>query len=132
MMTTSAGTVRPAKVVVMGSGVAGLQAIATAKRLGAVVYAPDVRKSAAEQIESVGGRFIEVDGMDDFEDESGYAKPLTPEFIQKVIDKCLWSSCRCRHSNYHCENFCRPAPITVPSSAVASFKSGAVIVRYEC
>ncbi|MDP6334194.1 MAG: hypothetical protein QF479_06115, partial [Candidatus Poseidoniaceae archaeon] len=84
MMTTSAGTVRPAKVVVMGSGVAGLQAIATAKRLGAVVYASDVRKSAAEQIESVGGRFIEVDGMDDFEDESGYAKPLTPEFIQKV------------------------------------------------
>ena len=86
MMTTSAGTVRPAKVVVMGSGVAGLQAIATAKRLGAVVYASDVRKSAAEQIESVGGRFIEVDGMDDFEDESGYAKPLTPEFIQKVND----------------------------------------------
>ena len=55
MMTTSAGTVRPSKVVVMGSGVAGLQAIATAKRLGAVVYASDVRKSAAEQIESVGG-----------------------------------------------------------------------------
>ncbi|MGB1955701.1 MAG: NAD(P)(+) transhydrogenase (Re/Si-specific) subunit alpha, partial [Candidatus Poseidoniaceae archaeon] len=74
MMTTSAGTVRPAKVVIMGSGVAGLQAIATAKRLGAVVYASDVRKSAAEQIESVGGRFIEVDGMDDFEDEAGYAK----------------------------------------------------------
>ena len=84
MMTTSAGTVRPSKVVVMGSGVAGLQAIATAKRLGAVVYASDVRKSAAEQIESVGGRFIHVDGMDDFEDESGYAKPLTPEFIKKV------------------------------------------------
>ena len=59
MMTTSAGTVRPAKVVIMGSGVAGLQAIATAKRIGAVVYASDVRKSA-EQIESVGGRFIEV------------------------------------------------------------------------
>ena len=76
MMTTSAGTIRPAKVVIMGSGVAGLQAIATAKRLGAVVYASDVRKSAAEQIESVGGRFIEVEGMDDFEDESGYAKPL--------------------------------------------------------
>ena len=81
MMTTSAGTVRPAKFVIMGSGVAGLQAIATAKRLGAIVYASDVRKSTAEQIESVGGRFIEVEGMDDFEDESGYAKPLTPEFI---------------------------------------------------
>ena len=55
MMTTSAGTVRPSKFVIMGSGVAGLQAIATAKRLGAIVYASDVRKSAAEQIESVGG-----------------------------------------------------------------------------
>ncbi len=75
MMTTSAGTIRPAKFVVMGSGVAGLQAISTAKRLGAVVYASDVRRSAAEQIESVGGRFIEVEGMDDFEDDSGYAKP---------------------------------------------------------
>ena len=81
MMTTSAGTVRPSKFVIMGSGVAGLQAIATAKRLGAVVFASDVRKSAAEQIESVGGRFIEVDGMDDFEDDSGYAKPLTPESV---------------------------------------------------
>ena len=89
MMTTSAGTVKPAKFVIMGSGVAGLQAIATAKRLGAIVYASDVRKSAAEQIESVGGRFIEVEGMDDFEDESGYAKPLTPEFIQKVNDLSL-------------------------------------------
>ena len=75
MMTTSAGTVKPAKFVVMGSGVTGLQAIATAKRMGAVVYASDVRKSAREQIESVGGRFIEVEGMDDFEDESGYARP---------------------------------------------------------
>ena len=79
MMTTSAGTVRPAKVVIMGSGVAGLQAIATAKRIGAVVYASDVRKSAAEQIESVGGRFIEVDGMDDFDaDGDGF---VPSEFV---------------------------------------------------
>ena len=82
----SAGTVRPAKFIIQGAAVAGLQAIATAKRLGAIVYASDVRKSAAEQIESVGGRFIEVEGMDDFEDDSGYAKPLTPEFIKKVND----------------------------------------------
>ena len=128
MMTTSAGTVRPAKVVVMGSGVAGLQAIATAKRLGAVVYASDVRKSAAEQIESVGGRFIEVDGMDDFEDESGYAKPLTPEFIQKVNDTVCGIAKDADIIITTARIFGRPAPITVPSSAVSEFKSGAVIV----
>ena len=128
MMTTSAGTVRPAKVVVMGSGVAGLQAIATAKRLGAIVYASDVRKSAAEQIESVGGRFIEVDGMDDFEDESGYAKPLTPEFIQKVNDTVCGVASEADIIITTARIFGRPAPITVPSSAVADFKTGAVIV----
>ena len=128
MMTTSAGTVRPAKVVIMGSGVAGLQAIATAKRLGAVVYASDVRKSAAEQIESVGGRFIEVDGMDDFEDESGYAKPLTPEFIQKVNDTVCEVASDADIIVTTARIFGRPAPITVPSSAVKNFKSGAVVV----
>ena len=128
MMTTSAGTIRPAKVVIMGSGVAGLQAIATAKRLGAVVYASDVRKSAAEQIESVGGRFIEVEGMDDFEDESGYAKPLTPEFIQKVNDTVCEVASDADLVVTTARIFGRPAPITVPSSAVSSFKSGCVIV----
>ena len=128
MMTTSAGTVRPAKVVIMGSGVAGLQAIATAKRLGAVVYASDVRKSAAEQIESVGGRFIEVDGMDDFEDEAGYAKPLTPEFIQKVNDTVCEVASDADIIVTTARIFGRPAPITVPASAVANFKSGAVVV----
>ena len=128
MMTTSAGTIRPAKVVVMGSGVAGLQAIATAKRLGAIVYASDVRKSAAEQIESVGGRFIEVDGMDDFEDESGYAKPLTPEFIQKVNDTVCEVASDADIIVTTARIFGRPAPITVPSAAVSNFKSGAVVV----
>ena len=128
MMTTSAGTVKPAKVVVMGSGVAGLQAIATAKRLGAVVYASDVRKSAAEQIESVGGRFIEVDGMDDFEDESGYAKPLTPEFIQKVNDTVCEVASDADIIITTARIFGRPAPITVPNSAITNFKSGAVVV----
>jgi NAD(P) transhydrogenase subunit alpha len=128
MMTTSAGTIRPSKVVIMGSGVAGLQAIATAKRLGAVVYASDVRKSAAEQIESVGGRFIEVDGMDDFEDESGYAKPLTAEFIQKVNDTVCGVASDADIIVTTARIFGRPAPITVPSSAVAGFKPGAVIV----
>lgn len=128
MMTTSAGTVRPAKVVIMGSGVAGLQAIATAKRIGAVVYASDVRKSAAEQIESVGGRFIEVDGMDDFEDEAGYAKPLTPEFIQKVNDTVCEVASDADIIVTTARIFGRPAPITVPASAIKNFKSGAVVV----
>ena len=128
MMTTSAGTVRPAKVVIMGSGVAGLQAIATAKRIGAIVYASDVRRSAAEQIESVGGRFIEVEGMDDFEDESGYAKPLTPEFIQKVNDTVCTVAKDADIIVTTARIFGRPAPITVPASAIAEFKSGAVVV----
>jgi len=127
-MTTSAGTIRPAKVVIMGSGVAGLQAIATAKRLGAVVYASDVRKSAAEQIESVGGRFIEVEGMDDFEDESGYAKPLTPEFIQKVNDTVCDVASDADIIVTTARIFGRPAPITVPEGAISKFKSGAVVV----
>jgi len=128
MMTTSAGTVKPAKFVIMGSGVAGLQAIATAKRLGAIVHASDVRKSTAEQIESVGGRFIEVEGMDDFEDESGYAKPLTPEFIQKVNDTVCNVAKDADVIVTTARIFGRPAPITVPAEAVASFKDGAVIV----
>lgn len=128
MMTTSAGTVRPAKVVIMGSGVAGLQAIATAKRIGAIVYASDVRRSAAEQIESVGGRFIEVEGMDDFEDESGYAKPLTPEFIQKVNDTVCDVAKDADIIITTARIFGRPAPITVPASAIAEFKRGAVVV----
>ena len=128
MMTTSAGTVRPSKFVIMGSGVAGLQAIATAKRLGAVVYASDVRKSAAEQIESVGGRFIEVEGMDDFEDESGYAKPLTPEFIQKVNDTVCEVASDADVIITTARIFGRPAPITVPAQAVSNFKAGSVVV----
>ena len=128
MMTTSAGTIRPCKFVIMGSGVAGLQAIATAKRLGAIVYASDVRRSAAEQIESVGGRFIEVEGMDDFEDESGYAKPLTMEFIQKVNDTVCEVAKEADVIVTTARIFGRPAPITVPASAVAEFKPGTVVV----
>ena len=92
------------------------------------MYASDVRKSAAEQIESVGGRFIEVDGMDDFEDESGYAKPLTPEFIQKVNDTVCEVASDADIIVTTARIFGRPAPITVPSSAVSNFKSGAVVV----
>ena len=128
MMMTSAGTVKPAKYVVMGAGVAGLQAIATAKRLGAVVWASDVRLAAKEQIESLGGKFIAVEGMEDFEDESGYAKPLTPEFIQKVNDTVCEVARDADVVITTARLFGRAAPITVPASAVEAMKPGTVVV----
>ena len=80
MLTTAAGTVRPAKVLVLGAGVAGLQAIATARRLGAIVQAFDVRSAVKEQIESLGARFLELDmGLEDAEAAGGYARQLTDE-----------------------------------------------------
>ena len=79
MMMTAAGTVRPAKAFVMGAGVAGLQAIATAKRLGAVVTATDVRAAAAEQVESLGGKFIMTDALKDASGTGGYARELTKD-----------------------------------------------------
>ena len=84
MMTTAAGTVPPAKVLVLGAGVAGLQAIATAKRLGAVVTGFDVRSVVKEQVESLGGRFLEVEAVKDAEGEGGYARPLTDEENEKL------------------------------------------------
>ena len=84
MLTTAAGTVRPAKVLVLGAGVAGLQAIATARRLGAVVQAFDVRSAVKEQIESLGARFVELDmGLEDAEAAGGYARALTEEEQQR-------------------------------------------------
>jgi H+-translocating NAD(P) transhydrogenase subunit alpha len=84
MLTTAAGTVRPASVLVLGAGVAGLQAIATARRLGAVVQAFDVRAAVAEQIQSLGARFLELDlGLEDAEAAGGYARPLTDEEQQR-------------------------------------------------
>ena len=84
MMTTAAGTVAPAKVLVLGAGVAGLQAIATAKRLGAVVTGFDIRRAAWEQIAGLGGRPLELDFIPDAEAEGGYARPLTDEENEQV------------------------------------------------
>ncbi len=83
MMTTAAGTIRPAKVVIFGAGVAGLQAIATAKRLGAVVEVTDIRPETKEQVESLGGKFIEVKGDDSVKMEGGYVKGVSEEFLKK-------------------------------------------------
>jgi NAD(P) transhydrogenase subunit alpha len=83
MMMTAAGTISAAKVLVVGAGVAGLQAIATAKRMGAIVFATDVRMASKEQVESLGGKFLTVEGSENLETEGGYAKETTDEFKQK-------------------------------------------------
>ena len=83
MMMTAAGTITPAKYFIIGAGVAGLQAIATAKRLGAVVSATDVRLASKEQVESLGAKFVFVEGEDTLETEGGYAKEATDEFKKK-------------------------------------------------
>ena len=86
MMMTAAGTITPAKVLVIGAGVAGLQAIATAKRLGAVVSATDVRTIAKEQVESLGGKFLTVDGAENLETTEGYAKEADEDFKKKQAE----------------------------------------------
>ena len=80
MMMTAAGTIPAAKVLVVGAGVAGLQAIATAKRMGAIVFATDVRMASKEQVESLGGKFLTVEGSENLETEGGYAKETSDEF----------------------------------------------------
>ena len=83
MMMTAAGTIPAAKVLVVGAGVAGLQAIATAKRMGAIVFATDVRMASKEQVESLGGKFLTVEGSENLETEGGYAKETTDDFKKK-------------------------------------------------
>ena len=128
MMMTAAGTVPPAKVFVMGAGVAGLQAIATARRLGAIVSATDVRAAVGEQIQSLGAKFIFVEGLGDAAGSGGYARELTEEEKQKqatlvsehiktqdiVITTALIPG--------------RPAPVLVSQAMVESMKPGSVIM----
>jgi len=83
MMMTAAGTIPAAKVLVVGAGVAGLQAIATAKRMGAIVFGTDVRMASKEQVESLGGKFLTVEGAENLETEGGYAKEASEDFKKK-------------------------------------------------
>ena len=83
MMMTAAGTIPAARVLVVGAGVAGLQAIATAKRMGAIVFATDVRMSSKEQVESLGGKFLTVEGSKNMETQGGYAKEVSEDFKKK-------------------------------------------------
>jgi NAD(P) transhydrogenase subunit alpha len=129
LLMTAAGTIRPAKVLIIGAGVAGLQAIATARRLGAVVEAYDTRPVVKEQVESLGAKFVEIDtGSKDTQDAGGYAKAATEEELRLqqeglnahvaesdvVITTALVPG--------------RPAPKLIPASAVEAMRTGSVIV----
>jgi NAD(P) transhydrogenase subunit alpha len=129
LLMTAAGTIRPAKVLVIGAGVAGLQAIATARRLGAVVESYDTRPVVKEQVESLGAKFVEIDtGSKDTQDSGGYARQATEEELRKqqeglnghiadsdvVITTALVPG--------------RPAPKLIPESAVKAMRTGSVIV----
>jgi len=128
MMTTAAGTVAPAKVMVLGAGVAGLQAIATAKRLGAVVTGFDIRRAAWEQIASLGGRPLELDFIPDAEAEGGYARPLTDEENEKVREALAETATRQDVIITTAQIPGRPAPTLITAEAVRGMKAGSVIV----
>jgi H+-translocating NAD(P) transhydrogenase subunit alpha len=128
MMTTAAGTVAPAKVLVLGAGVAGLQAIATAKRLGAVVTGFDIRRAAWEQIASLGGRPLELDFIPDAEGEGGYARPLTDEENEKVRESLAENATRQDVIITTAQIPGRPAPILITEQAIANMSPGSVII----
>jgi NAD(P) transhydrogenase subunit alpha len=128
MMMTAAGTIAPAKVFVMGAGVAGLQAIATARRLGAVVTAFDVRSAVKEQINSLGAKFLEFDLGEDAEGEGGYARELTPEQQKKQQDELEKAIQRFDVVITTALSPGRPAPKLVTETAVMGMKPGSVIV----
>ena len=128
MMTTAAGTVPPAKVLVLGAGVAGLQAVATAKRLGAIVTGFDIRRAAWEQIASLGGRPLELDFIPDAEGEGGYARPLTDEENQQVRDALEANAAKQDIIVTTAAIPGRPAPLLITAAAVRNMQPGSVIV----
>ena len=128
MMMTPAGTIAPARVFVIGAGVAGLQAIATAKRLGARVEAFDTRPVVAEQVQSLGAKFVEIDLGDTGQTEQGYARELTPEQIelQKQGQKKVISQSDVVITT--AQVFGRPAPRIVSRDMVESMQPGSVVI----
>jgi NAD(P) transhydrogenase subunit alpha len=128
MMTTAAGTVAPAKVLVLGAGVAGLQAIATAKRLGAIVTGFDVRRAAWEQIASLGGRPLELDFIPDAEGEGGYARPLTDEENARVREEVGKAAAKQDIVITTAQIPGRPAPVLITADAVGEMRPGSLIV----
>jgi NAD(P) transhydrogenase subunit alpha len=128
MLMTAAGTIAPARVLILGAGVAGLSAIGTARRLGAVVEAFDVRKVVKEQVESLGAKFVEVDSTEDAAGAGGYAKEASEEYKKKQAEAIA------RHVAKADVVICtalipgRRAPILVTRDMVTSMKAGSVIV----
>jgi NAD(P) transhydrogenase subunit alpha len=128
MMTTAAGTIPPSKVLVLGAGVAGLQAIATAKRLGGVVTGFDVRSVVKEQVKSLGGRFLEVEAVKDAEGEGGYARPLTDEENERLREELAEAAKRQDVIITTAQIPGRPAPLLITADAVRGMQPGSVIV----
>jgi len=128
MMMTAAGTIPPAKVLVLGAGVAGLQAVATAKRLGAIVTGFDIRRAAWEQIASLGGRPLELDFIPDAEGEGGYARPLTDEENAQVRDALADNAAKQDIIVTTAAIPGRPAPLLITADAVRGMSPGSVIV----
>ena len=129
MLTTAAGTVAPARVLVLGAGVAGLQAIATAKRLGAIVTGFDIRRAAWEQIASLGGRPLELDFIPDAEDEGGYARPLTESENEQVREAIAENAARQDVIITTAQIPGRDAPLLISEEAVKGMQPGSVISR---
>ena len=130
MMMTAAGTIAPAKVMVFGAGVAGLQAIATAKRLGAVVSATDVRLAAKEQVRSLGGKFVIIDSdeLKDAETAGGYAKEMSEDFKKQQAE--LIASTLANQDIAICTALIpgKKAPVLITEENVKSMKPGSVII----
>ncbi len=128
MMTTAAGTLSPARVVILGAGVAGLQAIATARRLGARVEVSDIRPETKEEVESLGGKFIEVDSEEDNSAEGGYAKQVSKEFLAKqrevLTERISVSNCVISTALVPGKK----APVLITKDMVEKMKPGSVIV----
>ena len=127
MMMTAAGTIPAAKVLVVGAGVAGLQAIATAKRMGAIVFATDVRMASKEQVESLGGKFLTVEGAENLETKGGYAKEASDEFKKKQED--LISETLKKIDIVICTALIpgKKAPLIIKENMLKNLKAGSVI-----
>ena len=127
MMMTAAGTIPAAKVLVVGAGVAGLQAIATAKRMGAIVFATDVRMASKEQVESLGGRFLTVEGAENLETEGGYAKEATDDFKKKQEE--LLTETLKKIDIVICTALIpgRKAPVIIKDTMISGMQAGSII-----
>ena len=127
MMMTAAGTIPAAKVLVVGAGVAGLQAIATAKRMGAIVFATDVRMASKEQVESLGGKFLTVEGAENLETDGGYAKEASEDFKKKQEE--LLSETLKKIDIVICTALIpgKQAPVIIKESMIENMNSGSII-----